>query len=186
MRSFLKVAALALAALASGCATARAPSGLFEAQYNAPYTLGAGDRLRVIVFGQDALSNSYSVDGGGNVSMPLIGFVRAEGLTTQAMERAVEERLRNGFLREPRVAVEVEAFRPFYVIGEVTTAGQYPFVNGLTVQNAIAIAGGFGPRSARTAAELTRSVDGQVVTGSVPLTQPVRPGDTITVRERFF
>ena len=186
MRSVLKVAALALAALAGGCATARAPSGLFEAQYNAPYTLGAGDRLRVIVFGQDALSNSYSVDGSGNISMPLVGFVKAEGLTTPAMERTVEEHLRNGFLREPRVAVEVEAFRPFYVIGEVTTAGQYPFVNGLTVQNAIAIAGGFGPRGARTAAELTRSVDGQVVTGSVPLSQPVRPGDTINVRERFF
>ena len=187
MRKFTAILVLAAAMALAACATGpRAPSGLFDAQYNAPYTLASGDRLRVIVFGQDALSNSYAVDGSGNISMPLVGFIEARDLTTQALERRIEERLRNGFLREPRVAVEVEAFRPFYVIGEVTAAGQYPFVNGMTVQNAIAIAGGFGPRGARLSADLTRSVEGRAVTGDVPMTQPVRPGDTITVRERFF
>lgn len=187
MRRLITSLALALAVLLDGCASApHAPPGLFDAQYNAPYTLASGDRLRVIVFGQDALSNSYAVDGSGNISLPLVGFIRAQDLTTQAMERSIEEHLRNGFLREPRVAVEVEAYRPFYVIGEVAAAGQYPFVNGMTVQNAIAIAGGFGPRGARQSAEITRSVDGQIVTGTVAMTQPVRPGDTISVRERFF
>ena len=89
-------------------------------------------------------------------------------------------------MREPRVSVEVEAFRPFFVLGEVTTAGQYPYVSGMTVQTAVAIAGGFSPRASQRSAELTRVIDGQPVTGTVPITQLVRPGDTIVVKERFF
>ena len=115
----------------NSCGQPRMHHDLFEANVNAPYTLSSGDRLRVIVFGQDALTNSYSVDGAGRISMPLIGLVSAQGMTTAALERSIETRLRSGYLRDPKVAVEVEAFRPFYVLGEVTTAGQYPFVNGL-------------------------------------------------------
>lgn len=150
------------------------------------YTLASGDRLRVIVFGQDQLSNSYSVDGSGHISMPLIGSVPALGLDTAAVEREIAARLRNGFVRDPRVSVEVEAFRPFFVLGEVTTAGQYPYVDGMTAQTAIAIAGGFGPRAYQGGVDLTRTVEGRPVTGRVPLTQPLRPGDTIMVRERFL
>ncbi|MGE3646228.1 MAG: polysaccharide biosynthesis/export family protein, partial [Beijerinckiaceae bacterium] len=95
-------------------------------------------------------------------------------------------RLRNGFVIEPRVSVEVEAYRPFFVLGEVTTAGQFPYINGLSVQKAVAIAGGFGPRAYRYDVNLTRIVEGRAITAAVPLTQLVRPGDTITVRERFF
>lgn len=151
-----------------------------------PYTLGAGDRLRVIVFGQDALSNSYTVDGTGHIAMPLIGIVGASGLTTQALQQEIAARLRKGFVRDPQVSVEVEAFRPFYVLGEVITAGQYPFVEGLTAQKAIAIAGGFSPRGYQGAVDITRDMGGVEVTGRVPLLQAVRPGDTITVRERIF
>ena len=117
----------------------------------APYQLAAGDRLRVLVFGQESLSNSYAVDGAGNISMPLIGLVRVHGLTAEQAQTTIEARLRQGYLRDPRVSVEVEAFRPFFVLGEVGASGQYPYVNGMTVQNAIAIAGGFGPRGQRTA-----------------------------------
>ncbi len=161
-------------------------SELFEANVNTPYTLASGDRLRVIVFGQDALTNSYSVDSAGRISMPLIGLINSQGTTTAALERAIEGRLRNGYLREPKVSVEVEAYRPFYVLGEVTTAGQYPFVNGLTIQKAVAIAGGFGPRATKWTVDVTRVIDGVPATATVPLTYPVNPGDTITVRERFF
>jgi polysaccharide export outer membrane protein len=112
--------------------------------------------------------------------------VRAQGLTTAELGRAIEARLRQGFLREPSVSVEVEAYRPFFILGEVTLAGQYPFVNGMTVQNAIAVAGGFTPRGAQDSVDLTRVVDGRPMTASVPLTFAVRPGDTIQVRERFF
>jgi polysaccharide biosynthesis/export protein len=158
----------------------------FTAQLNAPYQLGAGDRLRVIVFGQDALSNSFSVDGAGNISMPLIGLVKAYGLTTADLEQSIAQRLRNGYLRDPKVSVEVEAYRPFFVLGEVQTAGQYPFINGMTVQNAVAVAGGFSPRGYQEGADITRIVSGRPLTGWVPMTFPVRPGDTVTIRERFF
>ena len=121
----------------------------FRAQLTAPYTLASGDRIRVIVFGQDAISNSYAVNGSGMISMPLIGDVAVVGLTTTETERLIENRLRAGFLRDPHVSVEVEAFRPFFVLGEVTTAGQYPFINGMTVQKAIAVAGGFSARADR-------------------------------------
>jgi polysaccharide biosynthesis/export protein len=116
----------------------------------------------------------------------LIGIVKASGLTTAGLERSLEERLRNGYIRDPRVSVEVEAFRPFFVLGEVQTAGQFPFVNGMTVQNAVAIAGGFSPRGYQGGADVTRIVNGLSVTSWEPLTFPIRPGDTVTIRERFF
>jgi polysaccharide export outer membrane protein len=150
------------------------------------YTLAAGDRLRVIVFGQDALSNSYAVDGSGHISMPLIGPVPVYGRDTAAVEREIAERLRAGFVREPRVSVEVEAFRPFFVLGEVITAGQFPYVEGMTVRTAIAIAGGFNPRGFQAEVDITRVIDGVPITGRVPLDTLVLPGDTVTVRERIF
>lgn len=172
-----------LVAFASGCATR--PQMLAVAP-DQPYIVGSGDRLRIIVFGQDLLSNSYSVDAAGQISMPLVGLVPVAGMTTAEVQRAVEARLRNGYLREPRVSAEVEAYRPFFILGEVTSAGQYPYVNGMTVQTAVAIAGGFTPRASQSWARLTRVVDGRLVTGDVDLTQPVQPGDTIQIRERFF
>jgi polysaccharide biosynthesis/export protein len=186
MRILVTCAVLAAALHLGACAPHAYHAELLEAGANAPYTLASGDRLRVIVFGQDSLSNSFSVDGSGNIAMPLIGSVRAIGQTTQTLEREIEGKLRNGFLREPKVAVEVEAYRPFFIIGEVTTAGQYPFVNGMTVQNAVAIAGGYTARGWTKGADVTRVIDGRPVTGTVPLTYQLRPGDTVTVRERFL
>ena len=175
--------------LLAGCSGMRpdyAALALLDSRADAPYTLASGDRLRVLVFGQEALSNSYAVDSAGRIAMPLIGSVPANGLTTADLARAIETRLRAGFLKEPRVSVEVESYRPFFILGEVTTAGQYPFVNGMTVQTAVAIAGGFTPRAAKSSADLTRIVDGQPLTASVPMTLPVRPGDTIAIKERLF
>ena len=185
MKRFVLTMALAAATL-GGCSAPRYGAESFNASLNAPYQLASGDRLRVIVFGQDGISNSFSVDGAGNIAMPLIGLVHAQGLTTAQLATTLEARLREGYLREPKVSVEVEAFRPFFVLGEVGVAGQYPFINGMTVQNAVAVAGGFGPRGAQDSVDLTRIVNGRPLTATVPLTFAVRPGDTITVRERFF
>ena len=132
------------------------------------------------------LSNSYAVDGSGNIFMPLIGVVPANGRTTKSLSREIEAKLRNGYLREPKVSVEVEAYRPFFVLGEVTTPGQYPYVNGMTAETAVAIAGGFTPRGYQSEVDLTRVIGGRPITGVVPITQPIRPGDTIVVHERFF
>ena len=155
-------------------------------EQRAPYQLATGDRLRVIVFGQDNLSNIYAVDSQGRISMPLIGAVDATGRSTGQLERQIEARLRGVFLREPKVSVEVDAYRPFFILGEVTASGQFPYVNGMTVQTAVAIAGGFTPRGDRQVAVISRQVNGELLTGQVPLTQPVLPGDTITIRERWF
>jgi polysaccharide biosynthesis/export protein len=140
----------------------------------------------VIVFGQDNLSNIYAVDGGGRIAMPLIGVVQVGGQTTAQAARLIESKLAAGYVREPHVTVEVDAYRPFYILGEVTTSGQYPYVNGMTVETAVAIAAGFGPRAARDYAVLTREGQGGLINGIVPMSYPVRPGDTIVVKERFF
>ncbi len=178
--------ALAPAVLASCAAPGDYRPELFGPPPEQAYTLGAGDRVRVIVFGQDALSNSYAVDGSGRISMPLIGPVVVYGRSTVAVEREIAERLRAGYVRDPRVSVEVEAYRPFFVLGEVTSAGQFPYVEGMTARTAVAIAGGFTPRGYQGGVDLTRVINGQVVTGRVPLDTVVRPGDTIMVRERIF
>lgn len=154
--------------------------------FEAPYTLDAGDRLRVVVFGQDGLSNSYAVDSAGKITMPLIGAVEARGKTTSELSGAIVGRLKGGYIREPHVAVEVESYRPFFILGEVTTAGQYAYVNGLTVESAVAVAGGFSPRALKTGASVARIVDGRTIHAYVPLSYPLRPGDTVTVEERWL
>lgn len=150
------------------------------------YTLATGDKLRIIVFGQDSLSNIYQVDAAGRISMPLIGPVPVAGMDPIRAADAIESRLKAGFIREPKVTVEVDTYRPFFILGEVTTSGQFPFVNGMTVQTAVAIAGGYTPRAERQVAEITRRTPRGTVVGEVPITYPVRPGDTIVIKERWF
>jgi len=151
-----------------------------------PYTLDSGDRLRIVVFGQDGLTNSYMLDASGQIDMPLIGTVPARGLTTDQLSARIADMLRQGFVREPHVAVEVEAYRPFFILGEVTQPGQYPYSPNMTVETAIAIAGGFGPRGYHQAVTVSRNYGGQVYRFQTPITAPVRPGDTIQVQERWF
>jgi polysaccharide export outer membrane protein len=150
------------------------------------YVLATGDKLRIIVFGQDSLSNIYQVDASGRIAMPLIGVVQVGGLSTAGAASAIEAKLRGGFIREPKVTVEVDTYRPFFILGEVTNSGQFPYVNGATVQTAVAIAGGFTPRANRDYAELTRRTARGIVVGDVPITYPIRPGDTIVIKERWF
>ena len=154
--------------------------------YQPPYTLDAGDKLRVVVFGQDGISNTYIVDAGGNVSLPLVGSVAARGITTQQLSQRIAARLKQGYVRDPHVTVEVETYRPFFILGEVTTPGQYPYVADMTVEKAVAIAGGFAPRAYKDKVELTRTAPGQQMKGDVPLSYPLRPGDTVLVKERWF
>lgn len=151
-----------------------------------PYTLDSGDRLRVTVFGQQGLTNTYRVDASGRISMPLIGTVRARHCTTTELAERIAARLRRGFLREPHVAVEVETYRPFFILGEVTYPGQYPFVTHMTVETAVAIAGGFTPRAYRYEFEVTRSLPEGLVRIKLPPIAKLRPGDTVAVDERWF
>ena len=150
------------------------------------YTLDSGDRLRVVVFGQDGLTNSYVVDASGHIDMPLIGSVAAGGLTTDQLAGRIAEQLRQGFIREPHVAVEVEAYRPFFILGEVAQPGQYPYVANMTVETAVAIAGGFGPRGFHKTMIISRNSGGRAFRFEVPITYPICPGDTVQVQERWF
>jgi polysaccharide export outer membrane protein len=150
------------------------------------YTLDSGDKLRVVVFGQDGLTNSYNVDAGGSITMPLIGAVAARGLSTAELSAAIGARLRQGYIREPHVAVEIESYRPFFILGEVTYPGQYPYVANMTVETAVAIAGGYTPRALHGKAEISRMAGGQQIRRSAPVNTSVRPGDTITIDERWF
>jgi polysaccharide export outer membrane protein len=152
----------------------------------APYTLDSGDKLRVVVFGQQGISNSYMVDAGGNISLPLVGSVPARGFTTQQLSQMIAERLKQGYVRDPHVSVEIETYRPFFILGEVTNPGQYPYVANMTAETAVAIAGGFAPRAYKSKVELTRNATDQRLHADVPLNTPLRPGDTIVVKERWF
>ena len=102
------------------------------------------------------------------------------------MSKVIGERLKQGYVREPHVTVEIEAYRPFFILGEVTNPGQYPYVANLTAETAIAIAGGFAPRASKSKVELTRNNSQQQFHGDVPLNYPLRPGDTVVVKERWF
>lgn len=151
-----------------------------------PYRLNTGDRIRIVVFGQDALSNAYQVDSIGNISMPLIGTTPVAGKNTKEVEALIITKLKDGYVREPHVAIEVETYRPFFIMGEVTQSGQYPFVYGMTAQTAIAISGGFTPRANKKTVEITRRIGGQMMRAEVPLTHVIQPGDIVSVNERWF
>jgi len=154
--------------------------------YDAAYRLDAGDKLRVVVFGQDGLSNSYAIDAGGSITMPLIGAVPARGRTPAALAAEITAKLRNGFIRDPSVAVEIESYRPFFILGEVAAPGQYPYVPNMSVETAVAIAGGFSPRAKRDRVTLTHKDDAGPMRAVVPLGTALSPGDTVLVGERWF
>ena len=150
------------------------------------YTLGVGDQLRVIVFGEDNLSGEFVVDSSGFVSLPLIGEVQASGSSIREFQKSVEAKLLDGYLNDPRVSAEVLNFRPYYILGEVTTSGEYPYSNGLTVLNAVATAGGFSYRANKKYVFIKRAGETNEVRYPLTVTTPVQPGDTIRIGERLF
>ncbi|SON55115.1 polysaccharide export protein Wza [Hartmannibacter diazotrophicus] len=176
---------LILVMLAGGCAASH-PKMQPDPAAVLPYRLDSGDRLRVIVYGQEDLTNSFTVDQSGYIMMPLVGSVPARGKTTQELQAGIATSLRNGYLRDPDVSVEVEQYRPFFIMGEVRAPGQFTYVNDMTVETAIAIAGGYTARAQTDEVEITRSINGKVYRGHLAMTQKVRPGDTIRVLQRLF
>jgi polysaccharide export outer membrane protein len=154
--------------------------------HDAAYRLDAGDKLRVVVYGQDGLTNSYAIDAGGAITMPLIGAVPARGRTPAGLASAISAKLRNGYIREPSVAVEIETYRPFFILGEVAAPGQYPYIPNMSIESAVAIAGGFSPRALRDRVTLTHTDHSGSSRFVVPLGTALGPGDTILVGERWF
>src|SRR5487761_1931515 len=156
------------------------------AAHDTAYRLDAGDKLRVVVYGQEGLTNTYAIDAGGSITMPLIGAVAARGKTPAGLAAEISAKLRNGYIRDLSVAVEVEAYRPFFILGEVAAPGQYPYVPNMSVESAVAIAGGFSPRAQRDRVTLTHTDNAGPSRAVVPLGTPLSPGDTVLVGERWF
>lgn len=151
------------------------------------YRLGAGDKLRITVFGEPALTGEYAVTAEGNLSFPLVGEIVADGRTIANVRETLRDRLNDGYIEDARVAVEPISYRPYYVLGEVNRPGEYPYSAGLRIEQAIAAAGGFTYRANRGAAYV-RNSSGDDEKKIKLRKQPVRvlPGDTIRIGERYL
>lgn len=150
------------------------------------YKMGADDKIRVIVFGEPDLSGEFVVNGQGTVALPLIGEVKAQGLTVSQLQEQYAAVLREGYLKDPRVSIEVLTFRPFYVLGEVSRPGEYPYVNGMTVMNAVARAQGFTYRANKKKVYIKSADAPEERAVELTTTLTVQPGDTVRVAERYF
>ena len=150
------------------------------------YQLDSGDKIKMTVYGEDDLSGEFDVDGSGNVQLPLIGQVHAAGLTIPQFQSAVEQKLASGYLVNPRVSAEIENYRPFTILGEVNKPGEYPYENGMTVLNAVALGGGFTYRAEQDDVYILHKGSTQEI--EVPANDKtyVAPGDTVRVAERIF
>jgi protein involved in polysaccharide export with SLBB domain len=173
----------------AACATEPLPTGnaAYVVDRGLEYKLGPGDKVRVTVFGEESLSGEFLVANNGAVAFPLIGEVPAGGLTPTAFQAAVQEQLTSsGLVRSPRVTADVVAYRPYYILGEVTKPGQYPYSVGLTVTKAVATAGGFTYRANSKLIYVTREGATREVPVSLTAASAIWPGDTIRIAERHF
>jgi protein involved in polysaccharide export with SLBB domain len=184
MKTFAASLLLMLAVLFAGSLPVAAQTA---AALNETYRLGAGDKVHISVYGQTDLSGDFTVDGGGTVQLPLIGQVKAIGLTVREFESAITDALRAGeYLKDPKVSVEVANYRPFYIIGEINKPGEYPYVNDMTVLNAVALAGGFTFRADDSEVFIRRHGSATEQKFPADPTTRVEPGDIVRVGERFF
>lgn len=165
-------------------ATAQTPSTPAEVREH--YRLGASDKFRLNVFGEPDLSGDFEISGAGTVSLPLIGQLRAAGLSVPELETRIADQLKQGYLVFPRVSVQVLNYRPFYILGEVNSPGSYSFVEGMTFIQAVTIAGGFTHRARQSSVEIQRGDGTDRKEMDMPITAYVLPGDIIRVEERFF
>jgi len=188
-RAWATLLAGAAAMMVGGCASAGAPpiSTADVAAGLESYHIGAGDRVRVTVFNEPALTGEYNITPGGALAFPLIGVVNAGGRTIDVVQQELAARLGEGYVNDPRVSVEVLTYRPFYILGEVNRPGEYSYASGMTVEQAIARAGGFTYRANEKTVFLRRQTGAGE--SAVPLRSAqvaVLPGDTIRVGERYF
>jgi polysaccharide biosynthesis/export protein len=191
LRTLFAIAALLLGPLA-GCASqganlpplenAAATAGSGASGDPAGYRLGPGDKLKLTVFGAEDLSGDFVVNDSGNVDMPLIGAVKAQGLSPNQFAQGVESKLKEGYMRDPKVAVAVSTYRPIYIFGEVTKPGEYPYAAGMSLLNAVALGGGYSYRAQQDFSVVTRN--GKDYRAGP--TSRLLPDDIVRVPERYF
>ncbi|HWJ87752.1 MAG TPA: polysaccharide biosynthesis/export family protein [Pelagibacterium sp.] len=183
MRSLRFVSLIMLLALA-GCAHTQ--TGTYTVEEPGPYLLDVGDTVRINVYGDEGLSDTYRVDDIGNVALPLVGRVKAKGVTTDALTRRVTSALANGYLHDPSVAIEIAGHRPFYIQGAVINSGEFSYTFGMTARAAVSAAGGFTPTANRSSVRLYRQQGSEMESRDIDLDVPILPGDNIVVSERWL
>lgn len=190
-RSLLAAAILLFAGFA-GMASARADDSVQPASYRPSetasdtYIIGTGDKLRIIVFGEDDLGGTFDVDGSGYVSLPLIGQVKVAGLSATQAEQTVTSLYANGYLKEPRVNIEIAQYRPFYVIGQVNKPGEYPYVNDMSLPNAVALAGGYTDKAEQGGVYIRRNGDTSEKYYDADAVVKIYPGDVVRIPSSAF
>ena len=152
----------------------------------AAYRLGSGDKVRVTIFNEKDLSGDFDVNDQGLLALPLIGQVKVGSLTLSEAQDLITQKYARDYLVNPRVNVEVLNYRPFFILGEVKNPGSYPYVNGISIVNAVALAGGYTPRANHDRIVVKRASDPAAGEQPVREDSPVLPGDVIRVLERFF
>jgi polysaccharide biosynthesis/export protein len=178
---------LAGVAMLSACSSAGGDLPPVPAPTPGEYILGPDDQVRIITFGEEQLTGEFGVDASGDISLPLVGSVHAAGLTPRQLTSAITGALvKSKLYQNPSVSVEVVAYRPVFILGEVTKPGQYPYQPGMSVVTAVAVAGGFTYRAKTTRFSIVRSTPTGTVEGSAVRETLVQPGDVITVDERIF
>lgn len=189
----LKGGLLLLGLLASSCSdptlgpvTADEQRAMIEAAATTSPALQPGEKIHVIVFGEDRLTGEYEIDPAGFVSLPLAGTLKAAGLTKQQLEQGLAKKFSGEYLRNPKVTVDVTSFRPFYILGEVSKPGEYPYKSGLNVMSAIAVAGGATYRASRSLVLIQHIGETGFREYPISPTIPLLPGDLIKLPERYF
>jgi protein involved in polysaccharide export with SLBB domain len=157
-----------------------------SAATDAQYRLNAGDRLNLVVFGQEDVSGEFQIDGAGNITMPLLGQVAAAGRTVTQLQSEITAALDRDYIVNPRVSIEVLNYRPFYILGQVNQPGSYSYVAGMDVRQAVAIAGGFTRRARTSSVTIIRQTEGGTIELEAKPDLPILPGDTIEVERRLF
>jgi polysaccharide export outer membrane protein len=188
-RVVLCSAALAVAVLMAGCAAnsiSEAEQNTLAAAATAPAKLQPGDKIKVTVYGEDKLSGDFQLDQAGQISLPLAGTIKAQGLTQTELEKALAKKFRSEYLKDPKVTVTIATLQPYYIMGEVEKPGQYPYQSGLNVLTALAIAGGPTYRANRNTVEIQRHGETAMHDYPISTTVPILPGDVIKVPERYL
>jgi protein involved in polysaccharide export with SLBB domain len=185
------LAAIALGAAASAMAqsataAASAAPAAAPTEISPDYKLGTGDKVHVTVFGEEDLSGDFEIDGSGFLRMPLIGEIKAAGLSIRDFEAQLSTMLNDGYLKDAKVSVQITSYRPFYIYGEVNKPGEYPFVNEMTVPTAIALAGGYTYRADSSDVYIQRSGSQKEVQAPATQATKIGPGDIVRVPESFF
>ncbi len=177
------IAVAVMSLLVTACDQRTIPKTHAAAKAETSYFLGPGDIVRIDVFGDQALSGEHQVNASGEIAVPLIGNVTANGITPDKLKKKIEEQLAE-YMRDPKVSVQTITYRPVYVVGEVNSPGRYEYEDGMTVINAIAVAGGYTYRAKKESYIIDRKATGESVAATA--NSPLLPGDVITVRERYF